>query len=233
MQKPIRHLVINLELPLKFREIAAFRGAIISKIDPSEDLFHQHSDDVDKPYYYRYPSIQYKTLFGKACIVCLKDGVETIHNLFSQSDWNLDINGRKERMMLTNLDLRQYKMQINPEKTYHYKIVNWLALNPKNYIEYQKLTSDADRKKFLVKILTAHILYFARSIKCYFKKDEQINIQFDAPPEEFRRYYKNTCLTTFNADFTSNIPLPLYIGIGKASSRGFGVIYRHCPESSA
>jgi hypothetical protein len=62
--KTIRLLRVEFDAPLKPYEVPAFRGAVVAKVGREHDLFHNHLDDTR--YAYRYPLVQYKSLYERA-----------------------------------------------------------------------------------------------------------------------------------------------------------------------
>ncbi len=80
----------------------------------------------------------------------------------------------------------------------------------------------AEKIVFLEKILTANILSFAKGIDITINKNIEckiINIQ-----EPYLITYKNTKLMAFNLEFKTNVYLPNFIGLGKSSSVGNGIV---------
>ena len=63
-------------------EISAFRGAIM-KMFPDENIYHNHED---KGFRYAYPQIQYKILEGKASIVGVGEGAESLERHWKTGD---------------------------------------------------------------------------------------------------------------------------------------------------
>jgi len=223
--KEIKLLKVIFDLPIQEKELSEFRGAIAYKV-PEHVLFHNHINAETKgglKYRYRYPLIQYKRIgeARDAGIICLEDGVEEIHKLFEQADWTLHFRGG-QKMQIKNLDLRQYHLQIM-DHTRSYRLYNWLALNQKNYEHYRKLNLETEQFMYLEKILTAHILSFAKGL------DWQIPAYFKVEITELLRSramkYKGTSLIAFTLRFKANLFLPSYIGLGKGASRGFGVVH--------
>jgi len=217
--KKIRLLTVTFDTQIKSWEIPAFRGAIISKVGTGGVLFHNHLSDTQLNY--RYPLIQYKTIAGKPTIQCLEYGVDEIHKFFENSDWSLRISDRTLDMKIDQLNLNTFTMQVW-DKKFRYSIQNWIALNTENFAEYQKLEGIADRMKFLEGKLTANIISFAKGIDWTIDKPIELSITelYDTKPVKL----KGQTVLGFNLNFSTNVFLPNYIGLGKSVSLGYGVI---------
>ena len=103
-----------------------------------------------------------------------------------------------------------------------YKITNWLALNQENLTRYNELMSLAERVQMLERILVNHILSFASGLDWFIEERINVTITKLEGPHPFR--FKGMRFRAFNPEFTVNLELPSYIGLGKGSSIGFGVV---------
>jgi len=217
--KKIRILNVQFDTEIKGYEIPAFRGAIIEKVGRDNVLFHNHLND--EQFLYRYPQIQYKQINRKPSIVCIDYGVDEIHKFFEQRDWTLNISGRELEMKIADLRLNQFTLQVW-DKKWDYNIFNWIALNQENYQKYQQTESLTDRIVMLENLLTANILSFAKGIEWNVEKPVELKIK------ELRNVKTTTLkgkkVLGFDADFSTNVFLPNYIGLGKSVALGFGTI---------
>ena len=66
------------------QEIQQFRGAVIASLNEKDILFHNHTEDGVS---YHYPRIQYKRIHQKAAIVCVKEGIKAIGELFCADNY--------------------------------------------------------------------------------------------------------------------------------------------------
>ena len=78
--KIIKTLIIRFANPIRSKEIPFFRGAVIQSLEQKNILFHNHTENGFR---YSYPLIQYKSLGGKAAIVCVDNGTEAIGEIFN------------------------------------------------------------------------------------------------------------------------------------------------------
>lgn len=205
---------------LHVSEIELFRGAILNQMPSSIVLFHNH---IGEKFRYSYPLIQYKRLKNRAFIVCISDGVEAIGNLFSLSDFHFRLGERELKMEISSIRTQDFLIQIWHEN-FIYKLNRWLALNEKNYKEYQALEGVGERIAFLEKKLVGNILSFAKGIGFYIEQEitcKILDISFSS-----WSLYKGVRMKTFSVVFKTNLSLPEYIGLGKGVSIGYGTLFR-------
>jgi len=216
--KQIRLLQVIFDLKINFSEIPFFRGAIIKTTRGENNLFHNHSPEGN---IYRYPKIQYKLINGNASLLCVEEGIEGIQDFFSRTDWKLQIEKQKKEIKVENIKVHQHRVAVW-ENWFDYRITNWLPLNQDNYIKFKALEDLTERISFLEKIMQSNILSFLQGIDLYV--DEKIEVKIKSIRGERLMNYKDQQMQAFTLVFRTNISLPNYIGLGKGSSVGFGVI---------
>ena len=216
--KNIRLLTVSFNLPLKFSEINYFRGAVIKTTKGRNDLFHNHSENGN---IYRYPRIQYKAMNKKATMLCIEEGIEGIQDFFSSTDWTLKIGEEQKAIKVENLRVRKHRVAIW-NKSFTYKIFRWLPLNQDNYRKYHELEDFGQKIELLEKILLANILSFLQGIDLYV--EDRISIKIRHIVSEKLMKYKGQEMQSFNICFETNVSLPNYIGLGKGTSTGFGIV---------
>lgn len=213
-----RFLLIRFENTLSTSEVEPFRGAVIHALKDKDILFHNHLPN-NGGFRYSYPLIQYKRINRKAVILCVGEGTESIGKFFFDSDLELTINGKKEKLIIDNIRAHKHLIQIWESK-FHYRIRKWLPLNQENYEKYNQLESLAEKSFFLENILTANILSFAKGIDIHFEKQVICKISWLSEPVLTR--YKGVKLTQFDIEFHTNVSIPDYVGLGKGVSIGYG-----------
>lgn len=217
----IRYLRLRFANALAPHELPCFRAAVIERTERASAAFHNHRDP--EGYYYRYPLIQYKIDHGRAAIVCIDDGADEIHHLLQQRDLTLRIGERTEAFTIE--DVRLHYVQVQTwQTTFRYRLLNWIALNQENYPRYMALDSEIDRLQLLERILTGNLLAFAKSIG--WRVEERLSTRITRLHDRRFLPYKGQDVLTFSLEFTTNVSLPDYVGIGKGSSVGFGVVWR-------
>src|SRR5699024_10852813 len=175
----------------------------------------------DQQYLFRYPLVQYKSIQKKAGILCLGYGVDEIHKLFNKSSWEILLKGKTVNLEIDKLNLNSFTLNVW-NKTYSYALNKWLALSSKNYQKYKQLDSKIDRIEMLEKILTGNILSFAKGVDWHIEKQIKVRIHNIKKTKNIK--YKNTHLLALDIDFSTNVFLPNFIGLGKGASHGMGMV---------
>ena len=217
--KKIRLITIKFDTEIAAYEIPAFRGAIAEKAGFENTLFHNHLKDGS--FAYRYPLIQYKRIGKSPAIICVEDGVDEIHHFFQNRSWNVVLGDREVQLKVGSLNMNQITMQVW-EKSFDYRIRNWLPLSQENYKAYQAITSDMDRTEFLEKKLIGNIISMAKGIQWDIDKEIKLRITELSRPKKLT--YKQQFLMGFDAVFKTNVFIPNWIGLGKGVSMGMGVV---------
>ncbi|MBN1950842.1 MAG: hypothetical protein JW801_06535 [Bacteroidales bacterium] len=217
--KKLRVLRVSFDVELSNSEIPAFRSAIIEKVGKKNLLFHHHLTDTS--YLYKYPLIQYKNIRKQPTLICIGEGVDEIHKYFEKSEWDIEVNGRKLEMKIARLDMNQFNIQVW-DKLFRYSIVNWVALNQENYQKYLALEKMTDKIAFLERTLKGNIISFAKGIG--WDVDKQIDLNITNMRDCRLVKVKDQRFMGFNLDFSANVFLPDFIGLGKSVSKGFGTI---------
>lgn len=219
--KRIRYLHLRFDADLRDDELPAFRGAVIGLAGREHTVFHNHLGTDG--FLYRYPVIQYKRVGTNPAIICLEEGVDEIHHLFSNQCWDVRLNERPLTLAIKDMRLHQFTLQAW-EHSFRFRIRNWLALNKENYDAYQQETGLAGRVTLLERILTGNILSMAKGLDWRIDREVRVSIGSLSGLRLLR--YKDQMLAGFDAEFTTNVFLPDFIGLGKGVSTGFGVVTR-------
>jgi hypothetical protein len=215
----IRFLKIQFANHLEPWELPAFRGAIIDKTLRQSVLFHNHTEEG---YRYAYPLIQYKVNKKKAVVVCLNAGTDDIHYLLGLRDLRLRIGERTETFQIEDIHIKYHQVQAWDSR-FSFSLRNWNAFNQDNYKAYQQLSEkEEDVRPLLKRILIGNIISFAKGIG--WDVDRQIEVDIIEITKEVWIPYKGTNLLAISLDFSTNVSLPSWIGLGKGSSLGFGVV---------
>lgn len=221
MITPIKFLKVLFNDRIQPWEIPAFRGAMVAKVGKQHDWFHNHLNE--EKYLYRYPKIQYKCAKRRPMLVCLHEGVDEIHKLFDQPDWTLQMQQRSLEMSIYRLELHEFNIRLL-DKPQRYQLHRWVALNEKNYTEYQQLNALTDKISFLEQKLASHIISFAKSIQWHIHERFEVKIAELSTPRWVK--IKNTHMMSFDLLFDTRVFLPDYLGLGRKVSLGFGTVKR-------
>ncbi len=220
MLKKIKFLRLCFNNSIPSTQICAFRAAISRLAGKDNPLFHHH---LDNGLLYRYPLIQFKSTGQQPSIIALEEGTEVLQYFFAQKNWTVQIDQTLHQLEVERIDMRQVILQVW-NKPLTYRINNWIALNSVNYKRYLENPSLASRVRDLERILTAHILSFAEGVQWNIEKKVEVIISHIHAQRWAK--FKNVGLLAFDITFSANVSLPEYIGLGKASSIGFGTIHR-------
>ncbi len=213
----IRYLHIVFSEDIQSYDIPKFRAAVIEKTNRESDLFHNHMDNSIN--IYRYPLIQYKVTDRKASLVCLKEATEDIHYLLKQKKFDFRIG--QEQLLYEIEDVRlKYERIQTWDTDFQYNMLNWIALNQDNYEIYKSKTSLWEKIKLLEEILEKHIRIFMESMNAEEIVPLKVRI-LDIKSEKHIRY-KDIFHLTFCINFSCNLSIPNYVGLGKGVSVGFG-----------
>lgn len=215
----LKTLIIRFKNEIKFYEVPALRGGILSSIGENKNiLFHNHSDDGFR---YSYPLIQYKRINGKAAMICIKDGIETIGEFFASNDTTINISGREISLEIESIIPERLLIQ-TWDKSFSYCIRKWLPLNSENFQKYMQIESLKDKILFLEGILRGNLLSFAKGVDIHI--ESQIICEILQISEPFIVKNKGVKLMSFDIEFKTNLSIPNFIGIGKNASLGYGII---------
>lgn len=216
----IRYLKIRFDQNIFPYDIPRFRAAVIEKTQRLADRFHNHKGD--KEYLYRYPLIQYKVTDKKASILCLEEATDDIHVLLQNRDLDLRVGERTASYSIEHIDLHYHQVQ-TWDREFHYSLLNWQALNQEFHRRYLELEDDASAQiDLLESILRGHMLAFASGID--WRVEEKITAKITEIKGIKPLMFKGKEILAFTLNFRSNVSLPDWIGLGKGSSVGFGVV---------
>lgn len=212
-------LTIHFKNELKPFDVQHFRGAVINSLTKKYILFHNHLNNSLR---YGYPLIQYKSIGNKAAIVCIGDGTEEIWHLFEDANFNMRIGQRSVQMAVDIIKQDSFSVNITDDKAYVYRITHWLPLNEDNYKVYTQTDSITSRITLLEKLLTGNILSMLKGFGIHADSKITTCILDISPP--CPTFYKKVRLMMFDATFRTNVIIPDYIGLGRHTSVGYGII---------
>jgi hypothetical protein len=200
--------------------VPAFRGAIIRAMgDKAHPLMHNHDGEGLR---FAYPLVQYKVLDGHPAIVAFGDVGEYLARHFEQhKELTLELRGRERIFKLSESSCCDYSPIYNDNPKY-YSMARYLPLTETNVLEYKSLMALTDKICFLEKIITGNILSFFKGIG--YTATEQIEAVITSIDKQEMIVYKGVHFMAFDLHFVSNLVLPDYIGLGKSSSVGMGVV---------
>lgn len=218
----MRFLSVLFDTPIAPWELPAFRGAVASKAGHQHEHFHNHDVETGG-YHYRLPLIQYKQDHGRPMLVCLNEGIEEAHHFFAQPDWTLTLNGREAPVRIHRLDVREFDLALR-EHPMRYHLRQWIGLRDDNYGTYTRLDGVVARLYFLQQTLRNQILALLEQLEAPAETLAGLQVTIQQPKDEKWVSYKNVKMLAFSLEFSANILLPDYTGLGKGCSVGWGVV---------
>lgn len=195
------------------------RGTIAG-LYPNEILLHQHYDDGTVKY--NYPFVQYKFISGKSLIVGIDEGAKVINNLRLIGE-TVTFFRQEFRIIKKDVSFQESPYGTANIITSYTFLAPWLALNEKNYEQYQKLGTWAKKKELLEKILIGNIISMSKSLGYTVPEPIKVNI---GNMKEIQTKLKGAPMLGFLGSFSVNFEIPDYWGIGKSVSRGFGTVMK-------
>lgn len=216
MKLPI--LIVQFNNEITPQEIQLFRGAVIASLNEKDILFHNHTENG---VVYHYPRIQYKRIHKKAAIICIKEGIKSIGELFCAGNYHYKFGEREVDMRIDTINTYQTDIDFCEEPK-RYRLLNWLPLNSENYKEYQEIEGMAHRITFLEEKLIGNLLSFFTEMG--FRAEQKIELHITDITGQRLAHYKGVRLMAFDIEFKVNLALPQYIGLGKSASIGFGTL---------
>jgi hypothetical protein len=208
------------EIRLSPRDAHKVRGYFGEVFKEHSPLLHNHFQDGG--FRYSYPLVQYKVIDHVPILVGLQDGSKLLTELFFQMK-SLKINEHEFKVFERDIAFKNPQIGVTPSlHTYRFQTL-WMALNQENFPEYMDKDEEG-RRALLNRILTANILSFFKGIGLYLNPDERIMLT--AQTQEKSTKFKDQKMMAFHGQFTTNVLLPDFIGLGKSVSRGFGTIQK-------
>ncbi|OHB38380.1 MAG: hypothetical protein A2Y09_09615 [Planctomycetes bacterium GWA2_39_15] len=211
-------LTIKTDRPLNTHSVS-LRG-FIGRQFPHLELLHNHTSD--NSLIYTYPRVLYHVMNGYAIIIGIEEGVDAVKLVVS----NLT------KLLLNNTEYKIVE-KIDTESEIDFGIIKnqliysflapWLALNERNFEQYQQLEGWTKKKDFLEKILIGNIISMSKGLGYTVSEPIKANI---INLREVSTSLKGTPMLGFLGSFSVNFEIPDYWGVGKSVSRGFGTIKR-------
>ena len=214
----IPYLVVLFKNSLRPIEIPEFRGAVISKVPKELTLFHNHLEDRFR---FSYPLIQYKSIGGKAAIVCIGEGTNEIAGFFNAANFKLRVGEREEDFIVDNVWANQWLLQTWND-SFYYSVKRWLPLNKTNYSVFTSAEGIIEKTQLLESILIGNILSMSKGLNHRFAESLSCSITSIDNPWLYK--HKGVKLQGFDIICKTNVYIPDFIGIGKGASMGFGMI---------
>jgi len=216
------------EIRLKPGELHKVRGYFAGQFRQYEQL-HNHAQEGDKEYHYRYPMIQFKLDDEGSLSVCgySDEGISILRQLFLSAR-TIDVEGRQ--IAVNEKELETGEQPLGEDgKVHSYRFGSvWLALNQSNYRRYNQLAEDLNRRTdMLHSIMINNIIALSKFAGYTVRNRLTVESDFQSRISNL----KGKTHIGFVGEFRVNFLLPDGIGLGKSSSRGYGRVVKlpHSP----
>lgn len=193
-------------------------NAISQEALKTGEQFYRHMVSGEQ---YAYPLIQFKRINGNAAIICIGEGTESIGGYFSSDSRQATVDGDRTTLEIETVKAKKTIVQAW-DGNFTYSVRKYLPLSRLNYVAYQMITGENERRAFLEEIVRANISLFTKFIDIHI--DREIVCYITELAEKAKVKYKNHTFASFDLKFRTNISLPDYIGLGIGVSHGFGMI---------
>lgn len=216
---PIIHIAFP-ELRLHASAGHKIRGYFGNLFKEHSPLLHNHLEDGSLRY--QYPLVQYKIIGQVPYLVGLGKGAGLLASLFLKIN-ELRLEDQTYPLHSKNIQSSLWAPQVGHD-LYSYRFSTlWMALNQENYRAYRQM-KEHDQQQKLKQILIGNMLSFLKGVGVRLPDEQRILVQTQLTPSQTT--FKDQKMMCFAGEFTANILLPDYIGLGKSVSRGFGAIKR-------
>lgn len=228
------------EIALKTRDAHKLRGYFGNLFREHSPLLHNHlesdqpnsaDDPTDVPnaprYRYAYPLVQYKVLNNVPTLVGLNEGATLLAQLFLQiREISIDTDeasGYTYPVLNKHIRHEQATLGIADDLIEYRFQTLWMPLNQENHRDYRANTPEQQQAQ-LKRLLTSQLLGLFRTAGLWLHPHERILVR--PTLRERTTQFKNQTMLAFSGGFLANVVLPDGLGLGKAVSRGFGVVLR-------
>ena len=214
-------LIVTVTLPelhLRPSDGHKIRGYFANWWGEKSNLLHNHEAD-GKPIY-RYPLVQYKVLRNEPTILGLGEGAKLLVEMFLNLE---ELVIEDQIFPLANKNIRSKQVEVGLTKEAHvYQFLSpWMALNPENYHAWKDAEGE-ERKRIEEGTLKRNILAFLKAVGVWLEEELVVDLKLVPMSTKF----KGQVMTAFKGSFSTNVLLPDLIGLGKSTSRGYGIIQK-------
>src|SRR5699024_1525470 len=138
--------------------------------------------------------IQYKSISGKASLICLEEGADKVQQFFQEGDEVIKIKDREWKVQVSNIKVKRHLLQVWKEYFY-YGLINWIPLNQERHQDYSQLSSNIDRQEYLEDLLKSQIKGFLTEMG--FESEREIRLRIREVYPSKGVHYKNMYYDSF------------------------------------
>ena len=208
---------IECEQPLNFSDVAGIRG-FFGNLYAQRPEFHGHRGSG---FVYKHPLIQYKVIDSKGVIIGLKAGAYLLKAVSKLK--YLELHYKKHTILKQNIYNSLIPFGLTEDMICYDFMTPWIGLNEKNYQIYIKLQKKTESVNTLLeRILIGNFLSMSKALDYVVKGKIKTKVRLEE--NGFVEAKQGIKLLTFRGEFKTNFLIPDFWGVGKFSSRGYGVV---------
>ncbi len=198
-------------------DIPKLRG-YFSQLFPNNIELHNHLPGGK--FCYKFPQIQYRVINRHPALIAINDGCDIIKKIFFQTD-ELVLQDHVYKVREKEVSVSEEQIG-ETDSPIAYKFISpWMALNQENFKIYKEL-SFSNQPDFLNHILRENLKTLSKGFDYTIPDIEKIKVAGKFRPLNVN--FKNRQMLAFTGDFSVNFHIPEYLGLGKQSARGFGIV---------
>ena len=200
----------------EFRHAGSDLRRAITAAFPDNDSLHNHLDSGK----YRIPPIRFCVLDKRPNLVAINDGIDTLEEVYTGLNefW---VHDQSYRTIGKELYDTFETIGMSSERKLYRTVRPWVALNADNFAAYENAGSEHDREAVLKRVLIGNMLSLAKSVGYHVPSTIEATI---IRSRRSRLVHKGTKMVGFRVLFSTNMDLPMWLGIGKLVSKGFGLL---------
>jgi hypothetical protein len=208
---------ITTEKPLELSDGRALRG-FFGNLYRNRPEFHGHRGDR---LVYKHPLIQYKVFKEFSLIVGLKEGAYLLKAMPRPEFLEIYFQKYSILKQQTRADIVVFGLT---EGVVSYSFgTPWVGLNEENYNKYVGLRKNhVEAKTLLNRILIGNLLSMSKTLG--YVVEDRIRVITYLEESDFIEVKDGVKLAAFKGEFETNFLIPDLWGIGKFSSRGYGIV---------
>jgi hypothetical protein len=211
--RKIQYLHIRFENRLSIEELAVLVDIIAQKMQRKSIFFMLDAD--------RYPLIQYKLNRNRLSMLCLDEGSNDVSYLLQSDDLQFNIADETITLSIEDFKIHYFILQ-SWNTRFDYRINNWIPLgNMESYISFTQMDKHEKRIELLQELLLKDLTSLYQELGC---EIDSLEIDLTSPIKI--SFSENMSPAGFSFNFTSNLSIPQYAGLGMNAMLGYGTINR-------
>jgi len=208
------------EQPFTLPDVAAVRG-FLGNLYCQRPEFHGHKGSG---FVYKHPLIQYKVIDAKGVIIGLKEGAYLLKAIPKLKI--LELHYKKYTILKQDIHNNMVPFGLTEDMIRYDFMTPWIGLNEKNYQIYIKLQKKTESVNTLLeRILIGNFLSMSKALGYVVKGNIRAKVRLEE--NGFVEAKQGIKLLAFKGEFKTNFFIPDFWGVGKFSSRGYGIVRRN------